>query len=59
MVFTTNQAKHFYVLSDTNTATLKKINGDESGKKGFYIEYKGPGGTLRSDIIKPNNVISM
>lgn len=59
MVFSTNQAKHFYVLSDTNTATLKKIDGDASGKKGFYIEYKGPGGTLRSDIIKPDNVISM
>lgn len=52
MVFTTNQTKHFYVLSDKNTIAVK----DTADKKGIYFKYEGPGGALRSDIIKKDKV---
>lgn len=52
MVFTTNQAKHFYVLSAKNTAEVKATKDGKS----VYIQYEGPAGTLRSDIIKLDNI---
>lgn len=52
MVFSTNQAKHFYVLSDKNTIAVKET----ADQKGIYFSYEGPGGTLRSDLIKKDKV---
>lgn len=52
MVFTTNQAKHFYVLSDKNTIAVKET----ADQKGIYFNYEGPGGRLRSDLIKKDKV---
>lgn len=52
MVFSTNQAKHLFVVSDKYRATAYKT----ADNKSFYINYDGPGGLVRSDLIKVDNV---
>lgn len=51
MVFSTNQAKHFFVVTEKYTATAT-VTKD----KNFYVTYEGPGGKLRSDLIKIDNI---
>lgn len=63
-VFSTNQARHFYVVNDLKSPSI--IESDPVGsvtvkcnpeKSHLYFEYKGHGGMMRSDLIDTKNIM--
>lgn len=58
MVFSTNQARHFYVATAaTGTAVGTLIAKATDDKSHVYFKYVGKGGETRSDLIEVKNII--
>lgn len=63
MTFSTNQARHLYVVKDVATVTGTTPAGTievaaDAAKTHLYFKYNSPGGQVRSDLIDIKNVIS-
>lgn len=63
MTFSTNQARHLYVVKDVATVTGTTPAGTievaaDTAKTHLYFKYNSPGGQVRSDLIDIKNVIS-
>lgn len=55
-----NQVRQLFVVKGTDTAEVGGIAVKETvDKKAFYLEYRGKGGLMRSDLIKKDNIISI
>jgi len=54
-----NQVRQLYVAKGTDTAEVGGIAVKETpDKKCVFLEFRGKGGLMRSDLIKKDNIIS-
>ena len=62
MNFSTNQVRNLYVINSKNTPTDASANGTaiiKSSGDDFCLQYKSPGGVMRSDLIKKSSVFNL
>ena len=62
-VFSTNQTRHLYVATDTNTVTdasaVGTIEVKTNKEQQLYFKYMGEGGQTRSDLIDIKNIMNV